>query len=165
MKRGDEETLLHELRAALVSSSLEPADERVQRVRARAEAGKRFMELERRRARAQRAVLGAAALVCLLAFASGVVFATDIPTPVRAALHSAGLPVASPELVEGRAVLHDLGVALGEQRPLEEVQQADARMRELLEQLDKEEQEAIMPVAHEVHLRAVEYLDNPSSGQ
>jgi hypothetical protein len=165
MKRGDEETLLHELRAALVPSPLEPADEQVQRVRARAEAGKRFMELDRRRARAQRAVLGAAALVCLLAFASGVVFATDIPRPMRAALHSTGLPVASPELIEARAVLHELGVALGEQRPLEEVQQADAHMFELLEQLDKEERKAIAPVANEVHLRAMEYLDNPSSGQ
>ncbi|HZJ49887.1 MAG TPA: hypothetical protein VFF07_03300 [Actinomycetota bacterium] len=158
MRRGDEETLLHELRAALVSSSVEPADDRVQRVRARAEAGKRFMELERRRGRSQRAVLMAAALVCLLAFASGVVFATDIPTPLRAALHSAGLPVASPELIEARAVLHDLGVALGEERSPEEVQQADARMLELVEQLDKKEQEAIVPIAHEVHLRAVEYL-------
>lgn len=164
MRRGDEETLLHELRAALVSSSEEPADERVQRVRARAEAGKRLMDLERHRGRAQRAVLVAAALVCLLAFVSGVIFATDIPTPVRAALHSAGLPLESPELIEARAVLHDLGVALGEERSPEEVQQADARMLELVEQLDKNEQEAIVPVAHEVHLRAVEYLGNSSSG-
>ncbi|MBA2365223.1 MAG: hypothetical protein ACR2I4_11580 [Actinomycetota bacterium] len=165
MRRGDEETLLHELRAALVSSPMDPADEGVQRVRARAEAGRRLMELERRRGHAQRALLVAAALVCLLAFASGVVFATDIPTPVRAALHSAGLPVESPELVEARAVLHDLGVALGEQGPPEVIQESDARMLELVEQLDKEEQEVIVPVAHEVHLRAVEYLGNPPSGR
>ncbi|MDQ3662121.1 MAG: hypothetical protein M3454_13905 [Actinomycetota bacterium] len=160
MRRGDEEALIHELRAALISDSVEPADENVQRVRARAEAGRRFIDLERRRSRAQRAVLVTAALVCFLAFATGVVFATDIPTPVRAALHSSGLPVESPELVEARAVLHDLGVALGEQHSPQEVQEADARMLELVEELDKEEQEAIVPVAHEVHLRAVEYLEN-----
>ena len=163
MSRGDE-PLLEELRNALASSSVEPPDGGIQRVRGRAEAGKRLVELERRRGRAQRVVLLAAALVCLLAFASGVVFATDIPAPVRATLHSAGLPVESPELIEARAVLHDLGVALGEERSPEEVQQADARMLELVEQLDKEEQEAIVPVAHEVHLRAVEYLESSPSG-
>jgi len=160
VRRDDEETLLRELRIALASSSLDPPDEGVERVRARAEAGKRLVDLERRRTRAQRGVLLAAALVCLLAFASGVVFATNVPAPVRAALHSAGLPVDSPELVEARAVLHDLGVALGEGRPPEEVRQADTRMLELVEQLDREEQEAIEPVAHEVHLRAEEYLGN-----
>jgi hypothetical protein len=160
VRRGDEETLIHELRAALVSSSVEPADERVQRVRARAEAGARFTELERRRGRAQTAVLAAAALVCLLAFVAGVVFAPDIPTPVRSALHAVGLPIESPELVEARTVLHDLGVALTEERPLEQVRAADARMLELIEQLDQEEQKVFVPVAREVHLRALEYLES-----
>ncbi len=160
MRRDDDETLLRELRTAIASSSFDPPEEGVQRVRARAEAGKRLVDLDRRRTRAQRIMLLAAALVCLLAFASGVVFATDVPAPVRAALHSAGLPVDSPDLVEARAVLHDLGVALGERRSPEEVQQTDTRMRELVEQLDKEEQEEIVPVAQEVHFRAVQYLGN-----
>ena len=160
MRRSDEKTLVHELRVSLASSSAKPADAQIERVRARAEAGKLLMELEQRRGRVQRSVVVTAALVCLLAFASGVVFATDIPTPLRAALHSAGLPVESPDLVEARALLHDLGVALGEGRSPEEVEQADARMLELVERLEGKEQEAIVPVAHEVHLRAVEYLSN-----
>ena len=160
MRRDDDETLLRELRTAIASRSFDPPEEGVQRVRARAEAGKRLVDLDRRRTRAQRIMLLAAALVCLLAFASGVVFATDVPAPVRAALHSAGLPVDSPDLVEARAALHDLGVALGERRSPEEVQQTDARMLELVEQLDKEEQEEIVPVAQEVHMRALQYLGN-----
>ncbi len=160
MRRGDDETLLRELRTAIASSSVDPPDEGVHRVQARAEAGKRLVDLDRRRTRAQRIMLLAAALVCLLAFASGVVFATDVPAPVRAALHSAGLPVDSPELVEARAVLYDLGVALGEGRPPQEVQQTDERMIQLVEQLDKEEQEEIAPVAQEVHMRALQYLGN-----
>ena len=158
MRRDDDETLIRELRTAIASSTFDPPDEGVERVRARAEAGKRLVDLDRRRTRAQRIMLLAAALVCMLAFASGVVFATNVPAPVRATLHSAGLPVDSPELVEARAVLHDLGVALGEGRPPEEVRQADTRMLELVEQLDREEKQEIVPVAHEVHLRAVQYL-------
>jgi hypothetical protein len=158
VRRDDDETLLRELRTALASISFDPPDEGVQRVRARAEAGSRLVDLDRRRTRAQRIMLLAAGLVCLLAFASGVVFATDVPAPVRAALHSTGLPVESPELVEARAALHDLGVALGERRSPEEVQRTDALMLELVEQLDKEEQEEIEPVAQEVHFRALQYL-------
>jgi hypothetical protein len=160
VRRGDEEVLLDELRAALVSSSVEPADDRVQRVRARAEAGARFTELERRRGRAQKGMVAAAALVCLLAFGAGVVFAPDIPTPVRSALYGAGLPIDSPKLVEARSALHDLGVALGQERPAEQVQAADARMLELVEQLDQEERETLLPVARELHLRAQEYLES-----
>ena len=160
MRRDDDETLLRELRTTLASISFDPPEEGVQRVRARAEAGKRLVDLDRRRTRAQRIMLLAAGLVCLLAFASGVVFATNVPAPVRSALHSAGLPVDSPDLVEARAALHDLGVALGERRSPEEVQQTDARMLELVEQLDKEEQEEIEPVAQEVHFRALQYLGN-----
>ena len=160
MRRDDDETLLRELRTAFASISFDPPEEGVQRVRARAEAGKRLVDLDRRRTRAQRVMLLAAGLVCLLAFASGVVFATDVPAPVRAALHSAGLPVESPDLLEAHAALRDLGVALGERRSPEEVQQTDARMLELVEQLDKEEQEEIEPVAQEVHFRALQYIGN-----
>ena len=55
-------------------------------------------------------------------------------------------------------MLLDLGVALGEGRPPEEVQQTDARLIQLVEQLDKEEQAEIVPVAQEIHMRALQYL-------
>ena len=106
--------------------------------------------------RAALAVLGVAAAL-LVGLVGGVVLGDDLPRPVRAAAHAIGLPVESPELVEARAELHALGRALAA-GDLQAIRVADAEMVALVRGLDADERARIEPVAHEVHLRAVEVL-------
>jgi len=69
-----------------------------------------------------------------------------------------GLPIASPELVDAQSALHDLGVALANE-DVDGVRSSDARMVELVGSLSEEEAAEVEPVAHEVHLRAEQFLE------
>ncbi|MBA3429860.1 MAG: hypothetical protein H0U16_00015 [Actinobacteria bacterium] len=108
--------------------------------------------------------MAAAALIAVLcAFGAGVLAGESLPTQIREVAHSAGLPVDSVELVQARAALHDLGVALS-RKDADAARQADEEMLGLVEQLDEDEQQEIVPVAHEVHLRAVRFLRGETTG-
>ncbi len=120
------------------------------------EAASTVQAASRRVPRAALAVLGVAAAL-LVGLVGGVVLGDDLPRPVRAAAHAIGLPVDSPELVEARAELHALGRALAA-GDLQAIRVADAEMVALVRGLDADERARIEPVAHEVHLRAVEVL-------
>ncbi len=102
------------------------------------------------------AVLGIAAAL-VVGVLGGVILGDDLPRPLRAAAHAVGLPVDSPELVDARAELASLGRALAA-GDLEAIREADAQMVALVKGLDPDERARIEPVAHEVHLRAVEVL-------
>jgi len=155
---SDDERLLRRLEAALgAESEREPTIEEVALVRARAELGARSTNGRHRRARRAR-VLVAAVLVMGLVFGAGVLLSDELPRSVRAAAHDLGLPIASPELVDAQSALHELGVALAN-KDVEEVRSSDARMVELVGSLSEEEAAEVEPVAHEVHLRAEQFLE------
>ena len=99
----------------------------------------------------------AAAAVAAAAFLAGLVIADDMPRPVRAAAHAVGLPVDSNELVDAQAALDRLGRALAA-GDTDAVRAEDATMVRLVKSLDDDERDRIEPVAHEVHLRAVQLL-------
>ena len=92
------------------------------------------------------------------AFLVGLVIADDMPRPVRAAAHAVGLPVDSNELVDAQAALDRLGRALAV-GDTDAVRTEDATMVRLVKSLDDDERARIEPVAHEVHLRAVQLLE------
>jgi hypothetical protein len=85
----------------------------------------------------------------------------QMPDWMRATAHDVGLPIESPQLVEARAELERLGNALA-QADRAEVAAADAEMVRLVKSLSAAERRKIEPVAHEVHLRAVEFLAQPA---
>jgi hypothetical protein len=107
------------------------------------------------------AAAAASALLLLTAFIGGVGVGSEMPDWARGPAYSLGLPVDSPRLVEAREELDRLGNALaaGDRR---EVAQADEQMVRLVKSLDEAERRKIEPVAHEVHLRAVEFLGQPA---
>jgi hypothetical protein len=107
------------------------------------------------------AAAAASALLLLTAFLGGVGVGSEMPDWARGPAYSLGLPVDSPRLVEAREELDRLGNALarGDRR---EVAQADEQMVRLVKSLDEPERRKIEPVAHEVHLRAVEFLSQPA---
>ena len=162
-----DEELLARLGRALEPPAGEPDPARVARLRALAEAGRRSSTdqlADRRRSRAgawpRRQLAGVAAGVAaaVVSFVVGVVAGADPPRPLRAAAHAVGLPVESPQLADARAELHDLGEALaaGDRA---RVAADDRRMVSLVKALPPEERRKIEPVAHEVHLRAVAFLE------
>jgi hypothetical protein len=96
----------------------------------------------------------AAALIAA-SFTAGVLLSDDLPRPIRGAAHTIGLPVESNQLVDARAALDRLGQALAA-GDMAAAREADATMVRLVKALDADERAKVEPVAHEVHLRAVE---------
>jgi hypothetical protein len=92
-----------------------------------------------------------------------VLLAEDLPRPVREVAHAIGLPVDSTELVDGRNAVHDLGLALAA-GDAEAVAAADAEMLRRVDELSESERDEVVPVAHEVHLRAVAFLEDSDPG-
>ncbi len=138
---------------ALEPERLEPPRERVHEVRARAEA-RRPRPVEARSPWRRRVLVAAAAV---LAFLGGVVVGHDLPRPLRAVAHELGLPVDSPELLDARARMEELGRALGRE-DVPAVIALDQEMVEIVNGLDQDEQDEIKPAAHEIHERAVAFL-------
>jgi hypothetical protein len=158
----EDDRLLALLTQALEPEPLAPSPERVTVVRARAEAGARLLPLVQRHRRRWRTLVSVAVAAVLAAFGTGLVLGHDLPRPVRDLAHDLGLPVESVELVDTRAAVDRLGSALSQEDP-EEVAFADAEMVRLVNTLEEKERAKIEPVAHEVHLRAVEFLEqNPA---
>lgn len=161
MIRQEDDRLLALLSQVLEPEPLEPPAERIAEVRARAEAGARLLPVAERHRRRRRILVSVAVATILAAFGGGLVLGHDLPRPLRALAHDLGLPVESVELVDTRAAVDRLGSALSEADP-EEVAVADAEMVRLVNTLEEDERAKIEPVAHEVHLRAVEFLEqNP----
>lgn len=117
----------------------------------------------------------AAIAVFVVAFGAGVVFQDDLPRPVRVAARAIGLPLESPELVEARELMLRLGELVGSTERgertvatpmvLDEMESVDARMLVLVGKLDAGEKAKLVPVAHEVHLRAVQVLEESGRPQ
>jgi hypothetical protein len=107
---------------------------------------------------ARRWPLRAAIVGIAAAFLIGAVMGHEMPRPVRHVAHAiAPSQVESPDLHDARASLDELGRALAA-RDTEGVCEADQRMLELVGELTEEEKGKIVPVAHEVHERALTYL-------
>lgn len=157
MNPEDERDLLSRLHRALEPKSQDPPEERMFEVRARAAAGAEFQAATERARRRTRLVAVAAVLAILTSSAAGFALGVGMPEPLRAAAHGLGLPVESPELVQARTLLQDLGMALSKRQP-SRVARADKEMLAVVETLDQDEQAKIVPVAHEVHVRAVRFL-------
>ncbi len=160
----EEERLLSQLGRALGPDPAQPPAERLAVIRARAEAGAPLIAAGAQRRRRRRALMSLAAAAILAAFTGGLILGHELPRPVRDVAHDVGLPVESVELVDTRAAVDRLGQALsvGDAR---EVAVADADMVRKVQALEEEERAKIEPVAHEVHLRAVEFLEqNPPNG-
>jgi hypothetical protein len=112
----------------------------------------------------QRRLLVAASV--LVAFLAGALVAARPPAVVRDAAHSIGFDVDSSDLVDARARLDDLGSALAiatarrvdgalTEADLEAVARTDQEMLRAIGRLDDDERAALVPTAHQVHLRAV----------
>lgn len=157
MNPEDDHDLLGRLRRALEPEPQGPPAERVEAVRARAVAGSELRVAAERARRRTRLVSVAAVVAILAALTWGFALGVSTPEPLRATAHNLGLPVESPELVEARSLLHDLGVALSNEQP-DRVARTDRQMLAVVETLDENEQSKIVPVAHEVHVRAIEFL-------
>lgn len=162
-----DEELLSRLGRALEPPAGGPDPAKVARMRALADAGRRSTGdqlADRRKSRAgagwRRPMAGVAAGIAaaLISFVVGIVAGADPPRPLRAAAHAVGLPVESPQLIDARNQLHALGEALaaGDRT---RVAADDRRMVSLVKALSPEERKKIEPVAHEVHLRAVAFLE------
>lgn len=154
----EDDRLLALLGQALEPEPLEPPAKRIAEVRARAEAGARLLPVVERQRRRRRTLVSAAVAAILAAFGAGLVLGHDLPRPLRAVAHDLGLPVESVELVDTRDAVDRLGSALSQEDP-EEVAAADADVVRRVNALEEEERAKIEPVAHEVHLRAVEFLE------
>lgn len=160
---ADDDRLLALLTQVLEPEPLEPPAERIIVVRARAEAGARLLPAVDLRRRRRRTLVSVAVAAMLAAFGAGLVLGHDLPRPLRAVAHDLGLPVESVELVDTRDAVDRLGSALSQEDP-EEVAAADADVVRRVNALEEEERAKIEPVAHEVHLRAVEFLEqNPEA--
>jgi hypothetical protein len=107
------------------------------------------------------AAAAASALLLLTAFIGGAGVGNEMPDWARGPAYNLGLPVDSPRLVEARGELDRLGNALA-RGDRQEVAEADEQMVRLVKSLSDEERRKIEPVAHEVHLRAVEFLGQPA---
>jgi hypothetical protein len=144
-----DDRLLTALGAALVPDATPPRD-RVDAVRAH------VIAVGRRRAprRWRRVVVAFAVLAALV---GGAAIGHDLPRPVRQIAHAIGLPVESTTLVDAREQLDRLGRALS-RRDAGEAIAADKAMLAFVKELSQEEKEKIVPVAHEVHERALTLL-------
>jgi hypothetical protein len=151
MTTPDDE-LLERLGRALEPEDRAPSADRVRKLRAYA-AG--------RPARRSGLIRALAAAAMLLVFAGGVLLGASPPDAVRDLAHDVGLPVESSTLVDTRDALYDLGVAISE-RDRAAARSADQRMLDLVDRLDAEEKAKIVPVAHEVHERALELIEGAS---
>jgi hypothetical protein len=91
-------------------------------------------------------------------FLIGLGIGHEMPRPVRHVAHAVAPSfVESPELVDARAALDDLGRALSAE-DADGICAADRRMLELVDRLSENEKGELVPVAHEVHERAVSFL-------
>jgi hypothetical protein len=171
---SDDDRTLALLQRVLEADAPQPTVDRVAEVRARAIAERaRLLTQAAPKAAAKTggphssaqmpfwAAAAASALLLLTAFIGGVGVGSEMPDWARGPAYNLGLPVDSPQLVEARGELDKLGNALarGDHR---EVAQADEQMVRLVKSLDDAERRKIEPVAHEVHLRAVEFLGQPA---
>ncbi len=164
-----DEQMLELLRQALEPAPVRPARERRQAIRSMAssESAPPAIQARSKVRRGPRRIAWAAVAVAAAAvlFAGGVLVGEDLPRPIRALAHTIGLPVESPELTDARGLLHDLGELVGStegdpsnQQTLDRIQSVDGDMLEVVGKLDEEEKAKIVPVAHEVHLRAQQVL-------
>lgn len=161
----DDSRLLELLGRALTPAAVEPSAQRISALRslvgtpappASAPQPAQVTVLRPTR-RWQTALMGVAAGLVL--FVAGGAVATSPPTWLRQGAYDVGLPVDSPQLVQARAALHDLGVALaaGDRAG---IRSADTEMVGLVRSLSADEKNEIEPVAHEVHERAVAALQS-----
>ena len=158
--RTTDDELLERLGHALAPEARQPPESSVAAVRAQAEAAALPppTPLPARSKRWRQPVTWvAAAAVAAASFAAGVLLADDLPRPVRGAAHAIGLPVESNDLVDARAALDRLGLALAV-GDAEAAREADAEMVRLVQALNADERAKVEPVAHEVHLRALELI-------
>jgi hypothetical protein len=144
-----ESRLLTALGAALAPADVGPSEDRVQELRAHVIALRRAAP-----GRIRRAIV---AFAVLCALAGGAVIGYDLPRPLRRAAHAIGLPVESTTLVDAREQLARLGKALS-RRDIQEAIAADKAMLGFVKELSQDEKDKIVPVAHEVHERAVALL-------
>ena len=157
----DDERLLDRLASELEPLVREPDPARVAAVRAHAADAARVRGVKANPWRRRLIVTCAAAALVLVGVSIGVIVADDMPRPVRRVAHGAGLPVDSPELVDAAPSCAGSGTRrVGD---ASEVRAADAEMVRLVKELDTDERADLEPVAHEVHLRAVEFLEQRSS--
>jgi hypothetical protein len=152
-----DDRLLELLAVALAPGERRPPPARVEEVRALASSAAMPAPVPLRRRTPHLVTWAVAASVAAASFMAGLVVANDLPRPVRAMAHAVGLPVDSNELVDARAALDRLGQALAA-GDADAVRTEDATMVSLVRDLDDDERTRIEPVAHEVHLRAVEFL-------
>ncbi len=175
MKYERDDDLLDDLGRAL-RPDVHPTEEQRAAVRAMAAAGAQVRRGRPARRAAVRAGLAAAVTAAILAaFGAGTVFEDDLPRAVRLAARAIGLPIDSSELVEARKLMLKLGELVGSTErgdatvasveTLDEMEAVDARMLELVAKLDAEEKAKLVPVAHEVHLRAVQVLEESGRPQ
>ncbi len=113
-----------------------------------------------------------AAVVAVAAgFVAGLLVGAELPRPVREIAHAIGLPLDSPELVDTREAVDELGRALaagiaadlaGElaSDEFDAIADADARMLIHVGTLDENERDEVVPVAHQVHLQAVRFFED-----
>ncbi len=99
----------------------------------------------------------AVAFAVLAALGGGLVIGHELPRPVREFAVFLRIPVDSVELVAARAELDRLGRALAS-RDAGEAAAADRAMLSIVKKLDQNEKDEIVPVAHEVHERACDFL-------
>ena len=147
-----------------------PDAARVEALRRVAHARRQVDSLERRRPRRLPRRVGAYGLVAaaaVLAFVAGALVTARPPDAVRDAAGAIGFDVDSSDLVDARARMDELGRTLaqattsrveGDVTPgqLAAVAQADARMLDAIGSLEPAERDELVPIAHQVHLRAVE---------
>ncbi len=175
MKYSNDDELLGRLERALESSA-QPTQAQRAAIRGLAQRPGRVRlgSATRRISRALALALAALAIV-VAAFGAGVVLQDDLPRPVRTIARAIGLPVESPELVEARGLMLRLGKLVGSTERgeatiappsvLDEIEAIDAKMLALVAKLDEKEKAKLVPVAHEVHLRAVQVLEESGRSQ
>jgi hypothetical protein len=153
--RSEDERLLDLLTDVLEAEAPRPSPEGVTMVRARAILGRSQRQTPRLLTAWAYSMAGV--LVVVATFLGGIAVGSDMPVWMRGPVHQAGLPVDSPRLVEARAALDRLGNALARSDG-PAVAAEDAAMVSLVKSLNADERAKIEPVAHEVHLRAVEFM-------
>ena len=132
-----------------------PAPERLAGLAAQVEARRRLASSRRVSKRSRRWAVVVSVAAALLV---GAVVGHQPPGPVRDLGHAVAPNwVESSELHEARARLDDLGRALAT-GDAEGVCAADRGMLDLVGRLSDAEKDKIVPVAHEVHERAVTFL-------
>ncbi|MGH2768844.1 MAG: hypothetical protein ACRDIF_07815 [Actinomycetota bacterium] len=162
----DDSRLLELLGRALDPGPVAPSPGRVRALRAKAAAGRDLLAAAgpRRRLRLAMAALATVALVAT--FALGLTLGHSPPRWVRDLAVRTGLPVDSSELLEAQASVHRLAVALGRPQPSRaEVEKTLMDMVRRVTSVEQKEQGKIVPVAHQVHDRALQFLARNSQGE